>query len=133
MKKPKVKQCLRWRQNSVIINEATSPFESASVEQLSAILQRLEVNNADLRKINDEIETCLAEDAYEEEFEESIQYNDKANQTIGLLKAKMASAITPSSSETSHLLPSQTHNYGVKLPKLHLKLFGTELFAWQAF
>ncbi|KAH8042490.1 hypothetical protein HPB51_023538 [Rhipicephalus microplus] len=96
---------------------------------------RLEVNNADLRKINDEIETCLAEDAFEEELEESIQYNDKANQTIGLLKAKtvLASAITPSSSETSHLLPSQTHHYGVKLPKLHLKLFGRELSAWQAF
>ncbi|KAH7943387.1 hypothetical protein HPB52_007790 [Rhipicephalus sanguineus] len=90
MEKLKVKRRSRRRQNTVIINEATSALESASVEQLSAILQRLEVNNADLRKINEEMETCLPEDAFEEEYEENIQYDDRANQAIGLLKAKIA-------------------------------------------
>ncbi|XP_037522004.1 uncharacterized protein LOC119399261 [Rhipicephalus sanguineus] len=137
MEKLKVKRRSRRRQNTVIIKEATSALESASVEQLSAILQRLEVNNADLRKINEEMETCLPEDAFEEEYEENIQYDDRANQAIGLLKAKIASvqagAITASSVATPHPPPSQTHHHGVKLPKLRLEPFNGELSAWQAF
>ncbi|KAH7985568.1 hypothetical protein HPB52_025558 [Rhipicephalus sanguineus] len=51
-------------------------------------------------------------DAFKEEYEENIQYDDRANQAIGLLRAKTASgqviAVTSSSVSTPHPLPSQT-------------------------
>lgn len=138
MEKLKVKRRARRRQNTVIINEATTALQSGGVEQLSALLQRLEVNNADLRKINEELEDCLPEDAFEQEYEETIQYDDRANQAIGLLKAKIAavqaSVNTSTSVTTPHPQPpAQSRQQGVKLPKLRLEPFNGELSAWQAF
>ncbi|KAH6925954.1 hypothetical protein HPB50_012703 [Hyalomma asiaticum] len=76
-------------------------FKARTLNKLSALLQRLEVNNAELLKVNEEIENCLPEDTFKEEYEEALQYDDRANQAIGHLKAKIAavqaSAITTSS------------------------------------
>ncbi|XP_077553627.1 uncharacterized protein LOC144168541 [Haemaphysalis longicornis] len=137
MEKLKVKRRTRRRQNTVIINEATTALQDAGVEQLSAILQRLEVNNGELRKINEAIEDGLPEDTFEEEYVETIEYDDRANQAIGLLKAKIAAlqaSNTANSVTTSQPQPpAQPRQQGLKLPKLRLEPFNGELSAWGAF
>lgn len=98
------------------------------MEQLSALLQQLEVNNGELRKINKQIEDGLPEDVFEGDYEETIQYDDRANQAIGLLKAKIvalqASTNTAKGVKTPQpRLPAQPRQQGLKLPKLRLEPF----------
>ncbi|KAH6941410.1 hypothetical protein HPB50_017916 [Hyalomma asiaticum] len=75
---------------------------------------------------------------FEEGYEEAIQYDDRANQAQGHLKAKIvaiqASVITTSSVATPLAqLPAQPQHQGVKLPQLRLQPFNGELSSWQAF
>ncbi|KAH6940133.1 hypothetical protein HPB50_025362 [Hyalomma asiaticum] len=92
MEKIKAKRTVRRRQNTVIINEATAALETADAEELAAILHRLEISNGELRKLNEEMEVHIAADAFEDEYTEVTQYDDRAHRIIGLLQARIAAA-----------------------------------------
>ncbi|KAH7952538.1 hypothetical protein HPB52_023873 [Rhipicephalus sanguineus] len=55
-------------QSTIIIKEATTALEGADALQLSALLQRLEVNNSELRQVNNDLESCLPDDIFEEDY-----------------------------------------------------------------
>ncbi|XP_077508445.1 uncharacterized protein LOC144119775 [Amblyomma americanum] len=82
------------------------------------------------------MEDHLPEEAFETEFTEAIEYDDRAMNTIGLLKARIAaSQPTPavhSAESMQASLPTPRHS-GIKLPKLHLESFNGELANWQTF
>ncbi|KAH7951291.1 hypothetical protein HPB52_007714 [Rhipicephalus sanguineus] len=64
MEKLKAKRRTLRRQSTIIIKEATTA---------------LEVNNSELRKVNNDLESCLPDDIFEEEYAESVQYDDRVN------------------------------------------------------
>ncbi|KAH6930658.1 hypothetical protein HPB50_016289 [Hyalomma asiaticum] len=120
MEKLKAKRRTRRRQNTVIINEATSALQGADIEQLSALLQRLEVNNAELRKVNEEIENCLSEDAFEEDYEEVVQSIGEVRGANSGLGQRAAAPLSPS--------PSDKELAGI--PRQHCPLNGSSLTSW---
>ncbi|KAH7956030.1 hypothetical protein HPB52_005752 [Rhipicephalus sanguineus] len=75
---------------------------------------QLEVNNANHRKVNEETGICLPGDVFEEEYEEAIQYDDRTNRAMGLLKAKIAAVQASAITSSSIAIPPP------QLPKLHL-------------
>ncbi|KAH6932766.1 hypothetical protein HPB50_009372 [Hyalomma asiaticum] len=77
MEKLKAKRRTLRRQSTIIIKEATTALEGADTVQLSALLQRLEVNNSELRKLNIEMEQCLPNDTFEHDYAESVQYDNR--------------------------------------------------------
>ncbi|KAH7983304.1 hypothetical protein HPB52_010734 [Rhipicephalus sanguineus] len=79
MEKFKAKRRTLRRQSTIIIKEATTALEGADALQLSALLQRLEVNNSELRKVKNDLESCLPDDIFEEDYAESVQYDDRVN------------------------------------------------------
>ncbi|KAH6946938.1 hypothetical protein HPB50_016184 [Hyalomma asiaticum] len=91
MEKLKAKRRTLRRQSTIIIKEATTALEGANTVQLSALLQRLDVINSKLRKVNTELEKCRRDDIFLDDYAESVQYDDRVNNTIGLLRAKIIS------------------------------------------
>lgn len=92
MEKIQAKRAVRRLQNTVVINEAITALETADAEELAAILHRLEISNGELRKLNEEMEARIAADAFEHEYTEVTQYNDRAHCIIGQLQARIATA-----------------------------------------
>lgn len=140
MEKLKAKRRTLRRQSTIIIKEATTALEGTDTVQLSALLQRLEVNNSELRKVNTELEQCLPDDIFEDDYAESVQYDDRVNNTIGLLRAKIAAPVATIGStsngqttEPVHATPVPVQQRGIKLPKLHMETFSGELSSWQEF
>ncbi|KAH6935447.1 hypothetical protein HPB50_006011 [Hyalomma asiaticum] len=100
----------------------------ADAEELAAILHHLEISNGELWKLNEEMEVHIAADAFEDEYTEVTQYDDRAHRIIRLLQARIAAARlllpSPQGATTTAPEPAQSQpssrprRPGLKLPKL---------------
>ncbi|KAH6941135.1 hypothetical protein HPB50_014298 [Hyalomma asiaticum] len=66
--------------NTRLINKARALLkdETATVDQLNTIYGRLKVNNDELNKINEELESHIADEEFVQEYSTVVEYEDNA-------------------------------------------------------
>lgn len=142
MHKLKEKRTARRQQNTRIINEARTALDTADVETLGSLIERLQSNNDELSKLNAELEDAIPDEEFAAEFEAMMRYEDAAKGMLGQLKAKEKSlrsgtrlpeSTAPATAVESHSDERHRHVGSVKLPTLQLQTFNGELCQWLSF
>ncbi|XP_037504907.1 uncharacterized protein LOC119380305 [Rhipicephalus sanguineus] len=134
MDRLKMKRTTRRAQNTKLIQEASALLENddATVRQIDSICEMLKSNNEELRKINDEMESHISDEAFEAEYATVIEYEDNATRILAELQSKRRQH-----SETSPVSPhievrdvpasmGPSERPGAKLPKLTINPFAVE-------
>lgn len=135
MEKLKAKRTSRRSLNSRIINEASALLrsDSATHEQLDSIYERLKANNDELNKINVELESLIADEDFQAEYETVLEYEDNATRTLAELMSRRdrISSATAHAAEGSmsatHTIASPSERTGAKLPKLTITPFSGDV------
>ncbi|KAH7939583.1 hypothetical protein HPB52_014209 [Rhipicephalus sanguineus] len=131
----KEKRAARRQMNTRLINEAKAVMESADSAKISSLIERLQGNNADLIKVNAELEELIPEDEFATEFEAVLTYQDAALEMLGQLKAREWQLRQNPCSTTTQSLPARpsqtpedrTPRKAIKLPTLQLQTFDGQL------
>ncbi|KAL1481121.1 hypothetical protein MTO96_050446 [Rhipicephalus appendiculatus] len=107
LKALKEKRAARRQMNTRLINEAKAVMESADSAKIVSLIERLQGNNADLDKINAELEELIPEDEFATEFEAVLTYQDAALGMLGQLKAREWQFRQKQCSTTTQSLPAR--------------------------
>ncbi|XP_037521048.1 uncharacterized protein LOC119397701 [Rhipicephalus sanguineus] len=142
MQRVKEKRTARRQQSTRLLEEAKAALDTTDIGVLCSVIDRLQVNNEELLKLNAELEQSIADEEFAAEINEVIKYDDAARGMLGQLKARKVALRRGRAStrvETSDP-PLGTHPGGetstrsaVKLPALPLQTFSGELRQWRAF
>lgn len=96
-------------QIATIMKELTSALEHTSIKHLIALLEQLQRNHMELRKLNSEYEEHIADQDFEAEYLNNIEFDDKTIDTtsnlkyvIYCLRKKGKTGLTESSESQSH-------------------------------
>ncbi|XP_037564630.1 centrosomal protein of 135 kDa-like [Dermacentor silvarum] len=141
MDKLKLKRATRRAQNTRIIHEASALLENNAVtlRQIDCIYERLKNNNDELKKINDELESHISEEAFEADYATVIEYEDNATRILAELQSKRrqqsetTSLSSPVGVRDMPVATGHSERPGVKLPKLEINAFDGDLCKWNAF
>ncbi|KAH6926245.1 hypothetical protein HPB50_015920 [Hyalomma asiaticum] len=90
MERLRLKRASRLSLNTMIINEARALLDSeaATLYQLNAIYSRLKANKDELRKINEKLESHIADEEFEQEYSIIVEYEDNATSAMSELLSK---------------------------------------------
>ncbi|XP_037515038.1 uncharacterized protein LOC119391430 [Rhipicephalus sanguineus] len=138
MERLKSKRTSRRSLNTRIINEARALLgdATATIDQLNAIYGRLKANNDELNQINQELESHIADEEFEQEYNTVVEYEDNATSVMSELLSKRDRMVATMSStpelQTSSVA-STARASGTKLPKLTIAPFAGDLCRWNDF
>lgn len=90
MDRLKAQRAVRLRQIKIIIKEATATHSPADVNAVTAWIARSTGSNAELLKLNDELEPHIGDIDFQKAFETMTEYKHEANTILGLLKARLS-------------------------------------------
>lgn len=125
----------RRQQNTRIINEAKTVLDTADVQTLGSLIERLQSNNDELSKLNAELEDAIPDEEFAAEFEGMMRYEDAAKGMLGQLKAKekllwsgsrLPGSTAPATAAESHCDERHGQVGFIKLPKLEQQTFKGE-------
>ncbi|XP_049274155.1 uncharacterized protein LOC125759434 [Rhipicephalus sanguineus] len=138
MERLKSKRTSRRSLNTRIINEARALLSdaTATVDQLNAIYGRLKANNDELNQINQELESHIADEEFEQEYNTVVEYEDNATSVMSELLSKrdrMVAAISSTPELQTSSVASTAGASGTKLPKLTIAPFAGDLCRWNDF
>ncbi|KAH6924052.1 hypothetical protein HPB50_010845 [Hyalomma asiaticum] len=76
--------------NTRLINEARALLsdETATADQLNTLYGRLKVNNDELNKINEELESYIADEEFVLEYNTVVEYEDSATSVMSELLSR---------------------------------------------
>ncbi|KAH6944555.1 hypothetical protein HPB50_003870 [Hyalomma asiaticum] len=108
-----------------LINEARALLsdETATVDQLNNIYRRLKVNNDDLNKINEELESHIAGEEFVQEYHTVVEYDDNTTSVMSELLSKGDHVVTSTPELRTSSATSTAGVSGAKLPKLTIAPF----------
>ncbi|KAL1454782.1 hypothetical protein MTO96_043661, partial [Rhipicephalus appendiculatus] len=132
MQRLKEKRTARRQQSTRLLEEARAALDTTDIGGLCSLIDRLQVNNEELLKLNAELEQSIPDEEFPAEINEVIKYDDAARGMLGQLKARKLAlrrgrvsprVETSDTPQASHPGGETSLRSAVKLPALSLQRF----------